>query len=133
MSLLWDFAKSGLLYGVIAVVAYLGFNRFIELEKQNELLTNRLAQVTQLLEGEVERSKRVEESTERLEQADAERQEQLRGFERNLSVIARNSAEAKALLSTVIPDSLLDGLRSFQNTSRKLPGQSSAAAPSRKP
>lgn len=133
MSLIWGFVKAnigtGILYAAIALVAYLGFNRFMTLEKQNDALTKSLTQVTQILEGEVERSKNVEAVTERLESNDAERQRQLRGFERNLAKVAKDSAEARLILSTVIPDSMLTGLRSFQNTSRDLPGQPGAIAP----
>lgn len=122
-----EYALIGLGGIILSAMLYFGYNKIIDLEKQNETLTNQLIQVTHLLEGEVERSKNVEAATERLEKNDAERQQQLRGFERNLSKIARDSKEARLILSTVIPDSMLDGLRSFQNTDRQLSGQPSAA------
>ncbi len=122
-----NFFKGKFVYMFIAVIIggiiYFGWNRFIDLERQNEALTNHVTQLMQTLETEVERSKRVEEATERLEKADEARIQQLRGFERRLSALAADSAEAQNLLRTVIPDAFLDGLRSFQHTSRDLPGQ----------
>lgn len=118
---------------ILAAAFFFGYHKIISLEKHTTELTNTLTQVTQLLESEVERSARVEASTERLEAADAERQQQLRGFERNLSTLARSNADAQAMLRSIIPDAFLDGLRSYENTRRDLPGQSGSGAASDAP
>lgn len=69
-------------------------------------LTTRLDDATRQLNTEIERGHRIEQATIRLERADAERQADLRKYERDLLGMQDPALDA------VVPDSALRGLRS---------------------
>lgn len=86
------------------------------LNKEITELTTKLDIANVHLEQEIERGKRVEEIAVRLEQGEADRQKQLRRFERNLSELSATDKELRSLLRTVVPPSALRGLRSYKTS-----------------
>lgn len=78
------------------------------------MLTTKLDAANVHLEQEIERGKRVEEITIRMEQGEADRQKQLRRFERNLKELSDTDKEVHAILRTVVPPSALRGLQSYK-------------------
>ena len=93
-----------------------GYNKIIDLEKSNATLTTDLKDAKDTLKSEVERSDKVEKTTQQLEENDAARQKTLRSFERRLSTVAKNDVKLQSVLDTVVPNELLAGLRSFQRS-----------------
>lgn len=85
------------------------------LTKEIDMLTTKLDEANVHLEQEIERGKRVEEIAARIEQGEAERQKQLRRFERNLQELSATDKELHSVLRTVVPPSALRGLRSYKN------------------
>lgn len=81
---------------------------------RNGELTKALEQMNMALKAEVERSVRVEQATQRLENKDGERQVQLKRFERKLGALATENAALRDVLSVVVPPELVDGLRAFR-------------------
>lgn len=81
------------------------------------MLTTKLDEANVHLEQEIERGKRVEEIAARIEQGEAERQKQLRRFERNLQEMSAADKELRSILRTAVPPSALRGLRSYKNGS----------------
>ena len=75
-------------------------------------LTVRLDDAIGQLRNEVERGKRIEQATIRLEQADAIRQRELRGYERDLEALRGSDVEIGSSLDACVPDAALRGLRS---------------------
>lgn len=84
------------------------------LNTELKALTDKLDMANVQLEQEIERGKRVEEITARIEQGEADRQKQLRRFERSLSELSEADNELRTVLRTVIPTSALRGLRSYK-------------------
>ena len=87
----------GVVLVLAAVCAYL-YSDISRLHEQQAVLTTRLQDATNQLEKEIERGKRVEEATVRLEKAAAERREQTLQYERELQ------DAADPALDVVIPD-----------------------------
>lgn len=100
----------------LVLVCYLGYRELVSLHKRNEELTNALNETNTALKAEMERSARVEDATKRLESKDNERQVQLRRFESRLKTLASQSDEVRSVLSVVVPDELVRGLRAFPDS-----------------
>ena len=79
-------------------------------------LTVRLDDAIGQLRNEVERGKRIEQATIRLEQSDAIRRQELRRYERDLEVLHDSDVEIGSSLDACVPDAALRGLRSCPDT-----------------
>lgn len=111
-------AVAAVVIGVVILVAvtYIEYKDIKYLNAQNQVLTKELEETKTLLMAEIERSARVEDATKRLESKDNERQVQLRRFESRLKTLASQSDEVRSVLSVVVPDELVRGLRAFPDS-----------------
>lgn len=83
------------------------------LEVRNEEMSAALVAVNNTLKLEQERFKIIENTTAELMSKDHERQARMEAFGKRLGVLAQQNKAYRDVLSVVIPDALLSGLRSF--------------------
>lgn len=100
---------------ILTVAVWLEHREIIKLNQQNTVLTNELKNINDIIAEEVERTKRVEAATLRLEENDNARQQQIQRFASKLNTLAKDNTELRDVLYTVINDELVAGLRAFSN------------------
>ena len=103
------------LSGVVIALAVLCFwqeYRLRQAQVETADLTVRLDDAIGQLRNEVERGKRIEQATIRLEQSDAIRRQELKRYERDLQALHDSDVEIGSSLDVCVPDAALRGLRS---------------------
>lgn len=85
-------------------------------QKENQRLTNDLKIANDSLDKQIALLDRIEAATVRLEMKEQERQVQYDRFETRLRRLATQNENLRSVLSVVIPDELLHGLRPFRTS-----------------
>lgn len=102
------------LLAVLAMALLWSHSEWKIAQKENQQLTNDLKIANDRLNKQIALLDRIEAATTRLEKKEQERQVQYDRFETRLRRLATQNEQLRSVLSTVIPDELLHGLRPFR-------------------